>query len=143
MGGFGVDQLRALAARNGTKLYKLGNIKNQVKNQRKKAKKLQNGGTLNVIPEGAFHSRKNNIDLDGITPKGIPVITFGDGGDVTQHAEIERAELIFRKELTDKIEDAYKKYKDGDESMLLEIGKLLTYEILENTEDNVGLLNDK
>ena len=143
MGGFGVNQLRTLAAKNGTKLYKLGNIKNEVKNKRSKTKKLQTGGTLNVIPEGAFHSRKNNIDLDGITPKGIPVITLEDGGGVTQHAEIERAELIFRKELTDKVEEAYKKYKDGDESMLLEVGKLLTYEILENTEDNVGLLNDK
>lgn len=143
MGGFGINQLRTLAAKNGTKLYKLGNIKNEVKNKRNKTKKLQTGGTLNVIPEGAFHSRKNNIDLEGITPKGIPVITLEDGGGVTQHAEIERAELIFRKELTDKVEEAYKKYKDGDESVLLEIGKLLTYEILENTEDNVGLLNDK
>lgn len=142
MGGFGINQLRTLAAKNGTKLYKLGNIKNEVKNKRNKTKKLQTGGTLNVIPEGAFHSRKNNIDLEGITPKGIPVITLEDGG-ITQHAEIERAELIFRKELTDKIEEAYKKYKEGDESMLLEVGKLLTYEILENTEDNVGLLNDK
>lgn len=139
MGGFGINQLRTLAAKKGTKLYKLGNIKNEVKN---KIKKFQTGGTLNVIPEGAFHSRKNNINLEGITPKGIPVITLEDGG-ITQHAEIERAELIFRKELTDKIEEAYKKYKEGDESMLLEVGKLLTYEILENTEDNVGLLNDK
>lgn len=133
-GGFNPQQMRLLAAKKGAKLYKLGNIKNEV------TRKFQKGGTMNVIPDGALHSRKNNMDMEGITHKGIPVVSMEEGGEVTQHAEIEREELIFRKELTDVIEEAYKKYKEGDESVLLDIGKLLTYEILENTEDNVGLL---
>jgi len=95
----------------------------------------------NVIPEGALHARKNNIDMEGVTHKGIPVVTQEENGKIKQHAEIEREELIFHKELTDKIEALYKQYKEGDDKALLEAGKILTYEILENTDDNTGLLN--
>jgi hypothetical protein len=38
---------------------------------------LKQGGQMNVIPEGALHARKNNMDLakEGeITHKGIPVV---------------------------------------------------------------------
>jgi len=36
---------------------------------------LQNGGTVNVIPEGALHARKHHMEDDEhITKKGIPVV---------------------------------------------------------------------
>jgi hypothetical protein len=36
----------------------------------------------NVIPEGALHARLHHMDQDGITKKGIPVITEEEGGIV-------------------------------------------------------------
>jgi len=35
---------------------------------------FQAGGEMNLIPEGALHARKNNMDIDNITKKGIPVV---------------------------------------------------------------------
>ena len=138
-----------LAAKKGIKIKDLKEIKNKVN-------RLQKGGKVNVIPDGALHARKHNIELsDEITTKGIPVVS-GDmienqdgtlelqkGGEITQHAEIEREEIIFHKELTEKIESLYKEYESGDESAAIKAGKLLVYEILENTIDNTGeLLNE-
>ena len=106
---------------------------------------FKQGGQMNVIPEGALHARKNNMDLakEGeITHKGIPVID----NDGEQVAEIEKEEIIFCKRVTDKIESAYKKFnsdessqKDKDE-LAIQIGKFLTKEILENTDDKTGLI---
>ena len=121
-----------------------------------KIKKFEEGGKFNVIPDGALHARKHNLDLDNITNKGIPVVS-GDilentdgtlelqkGGEITQHAEIEKEEIIFHKELTKKIESLYEKYKSGDKEAAIEAGKILVYEILENTIDNTEkLLNEK
>ena len=53
--------------------------------------KFQSGGSINVIPEGALHARKHNMDIDGITKKGIPVVSEGENGKVEQQAEIERS----------------------------------------------------
>lgn len=92
----------------------------------------------NVIPEGALHARLHHMDQEGITKKGIPVITEEDGG-VVQHAEIERNEIIFRLEVTKKLEQLA---KDGSNEAAIEAGKLLVKEILENTEDNTGLINE-
>lgn len=92
----------------------------------------------NVIPEGALHARLHHMDQEGITKKGIPVITEEDGG-VVQHAEIERNEIIFRLEVTKKLEELA---KDGSNEAAIEAGKLLVKEILENTEDNTGLINE-
>lgn len=148
-----------LAAKQGAKLAKFRNIKKKV-NIRKKSiekpiEKFENGGKVNVIPDGALHARKHNIDQfgDNITKKGIPVIS-GDlnetidgtlelqkGGEITQHAEVEREEIILHKELTSQLEKLLKSYEKGDEEALIEAGKLLTYEILENTADNTGLIN--
>lgn len=113
--------------------------------------KMQGGGTLNVIPEGALHARNNNYEGElgeQVTSKGIPVITYEEDGGIIQHAEIEHSEIIFNKEVSTKLEALYKKYKDTDDkldkaSLELECGKFITYEILENTEDNVGLLNQE
>lgn len=139
-GGFNQNQMRMIAAKKGTKLTMLKRIKAGAKlNIALESKADEN--PVNVIPDGALHARNNNMEMEGITNKGIPVVSYEEGGDVLQHAEIERNELILHKELTLKLEDLHKQYKAGDESALIEAGKLLTHEILENTEDNTGLLN--
>ena len=48
------------------------------------AQKFQEGGSINVIPEGALHARKHNMDMEGITKKGIPVVTENKDGSVEQ-----------------------------------------------------------
>lgn len=107
---------------------------------------FQNGGSINVIPDGALHARKHNMDLDGITPKGIPVVSEKDNGKIEQQAEIEKEEVIFRLEVTQKLEELEKKYYSEESSQkekdeyALEAGKLITEELLHNTKDNAGLL---
>lgn len=123
--------------------------------KKSKAKKIQeevrmeevagfkNGGAVNVIPDGALHAHKHHLeDVDGkfeeVTTKGIPVITEEKGGDIKQHAEVEREEIIFNLEVTKQLE---KLMQDGSDEAAIEAGKLLVHEILENTVDNTGLLN--
>lgn len=107
---------------------------------------FQKGGSINVIPDGALHARKHNMNLDGITKKGIPVVSEGDDGEIEQQAEIEKEEVILRLEVTQKIEELYKKYYNEDSTQkekdkyALEAGKLITKELLHNTKDNAGLL---
>lgn len=105
---------------------------------------FKSGGKVNIIPEGALHARKHNLDIDGITNNGIPVISQEDGGEITQQAEIERDELILRLDVTKKIESLYNKCKDATQkekdSLAIEAGKLLVEEILNNTQDGTGLL---
>lgn len=113
--------------------------------KQKPAGKYQNGGSINVIPDGALHARKHNMDMDGITKKGIPVVTEKDG-EIEQQAEIEKEEIIFRLEVTKKLEELQKKYYDDETSQkekdqyALEAGKLLVKEILSNTKDNTNNL---
>lgn len=109
-------------------------------------KKFQLGGKMNLIPEGALHARKHNLEkvnpeLEGqITSKGIPVVAQGEGG-VIQQAEIEKEEVIFRKEFTDKLESLYKQYQeDSSDDIAIEAGKLICYELLKNTDDRSGLI---
>lgn len=108
-------------------------------------RKFQAGGKMNVIVEGAFHSRKNylseiNPELEDVTPKGIPVITRDEGGEIVQTAEVEQKEMILHLELTQKLEELY---QDGSEEAMIEAGKLLTEEIINNTDDRTGkVLND-
>ena len=97
--------------------------------------KFKEGGSFNIIPDGALHARKNNMELDGITKKGIPVVDK----DGNQQAEIEKNEIIFRKEVTTAIEEAI---KDGSDKKAIEIGKLLVKEIFKNTKDNTGLIQE-
>lgn len=98
-------------------------------------KKFKDGGSFNIIPEGALHARKNNMEIENITKKGIPVVDK----DGVQQAEIEKDEIIFRKEVTDAIEEAR---KDGSDKKAIEIGKLLVKEIFNNTQDNTGLIEN-
>ena len=103
---------------------------------------FQEGGSINVIPNGALHARKHNMDMEGITKKGIPVVD--NSGE--QQAEIECEELIIRLEVTKKLEELEEKYYDEETSQkekdecALEAGKLLVEEILYNTQDNTKSL---
>lgn len=125
--------------------------------------KLQNGAKLRgievsqepvVVPEGSLHKNKNHLDIEGITPKGIPVIqdvpdnvqTLSDikaaGGSLRQSAEIEAEEIIFPKELTMYVENAMQEYAQSEDSaLLLEVGKRIVKELIKNTEDNTGLID--
>lgn len=106
---------------------------------------FQNGGSINVIPDGALHARKHNMDVDGITRKGIPVVSESNG-EIEQQAEIEKEEIIFRLEVTQKLEELEKKFysdestQEEKDECALEAGKLLVNEILYNTQDNTGKL---
>lgn len=114
----------------------------------KEIAQFKNGGSINIIPEGKLHAHKHNMDIDGITTKGIPVVSDGDNGEVVQQAEIERQEIIFRKSVTEeleRLEKIYYSYESSNkekEEAALEAGKLLVYEILENTQDNTNLINE-
>ena len=104
---------------------------------------FKNGGAVNVIPDGALHAHKHHLEdvddkFEDVTAKGIPVITEEKGGDIKQHAEVEREEIIFNLEVTKQLE---KLMQDGSDEAAIEAGKLLVHEILENTVDNTGLLN--
>lgn len=97
----------------------------------------------NVIPEGALHKNKHHMEhAEGLTKKGIPVID--DDGD--QQAEIEHSEIIFTLEVTKKLEKYYEIFYSDEssnkekEQAALDAGKLLVYQILENTEDRTGLI---
>lgn len=107
--------------------------------QQTPSQKFAKGGTMNIIPEGELHARLHHMEQEGITKKGIPVISEEEGGEIIQHAEIERNEIIFRLEVTKKLEELM---EDGSEEAALEAGKLLADEILNNTEDRTGLLNE-
>lgn len=98
----------------------------------------------NVIPEGALHKNKHHMEhAEGLTKKGIPVID--DDGE--QQAEIEHSEIIFTLEVTKKLEEYYDTFyseessnKEKDQAAI-DAGKLLVYQILENTEDRTGLID--
>lgn len=100
--------------------------------------KFQQGGSINVIPDGALHARKHNMDIKGITKKGIPVVSENKDGEIEQQAEIEKEEIILRLEVTQKLE---KLAKEGTDEAALEAGKLLVEEILYNTDDKANLIN--
>ena len=85
------------------------------------------------------------MDLDGITKKGIPVVSESNG-EIEQQAEVEKEELILRLEVTQKLEELEKKFysdestQEEKDECALEAGKLLVNEILYNTQDNSGKL---
>lgn len=104
--------------------------------------KFEEGGKVNVIPDGALHAHKHHLEdispeYEQVTSKGIPVVTEEEGGKLKQHAEIERNEIIFRLEVTKKLEELM---KDGSDDAAIEAGKLLAHEIINNTVDNTGLM---
>lgn len=120
---------------------------------------FKQGGEVNVIPSGALHAHKNHLEdtNNEMTKKGIPVINIAkkgdvlefekdgktpkvlaEGGEVIQHAEIERNEVILHLTLTQQLE---KLKKDNTPESTIEAGKLLAKELMENTEDNTNLID--
>ncbi len=107
---------------------------------------FKQGGQMNVIPEGALHARKNNMEGAGedFTAKGIPVMS----NDGEQVAEIEKNEIVFNKEVTDFIEKNYKEFNSDEisssekDELAIKVGKRLVKEILENTDDRTGLIEE-
>lgn len=94
---------------------------------------FQAGGEMNLIPEGALHARKNDMKVDNITKKGIPVVD--ENGK--QQAEIEKNEIIFKKDVSHQLEILA---KDGSDDAAIKAGKILAHEIMENTDDRTGLI---
>ena len=115
----------------------------------KKVTICKDGGVIgvdsNVIPEGALHKELNhmeehNEELDKvITDKGIAVVTTDKDGKIEQVAEIEKEEIVFRLELTKKIEELW---HNGSQEAMLKAGKLLVKEIMGNTDDNTEEILD-
>lgn len=105
------------------------------------------GGTFNVIPEGALHKNKHHMeDAEGLTKKGIPVVTE-ENGELVQQAEIEKEEIIFNLAVTETLEKLMKKAKDSEsesdrDACAIAAGKLITKEILHNTKDMTGLIKE-
>ena len=110
---------------------------------KQESKKVEETNQKNVIPEGALHARKHNMEnAEDLTKKGIPVVD--NKGE--QQAEIECNEIIFNLEVTKQLEELHNKYqessqKDKDE-LAIEAGKLLVYQIMHNTEDRTGLIKE-
>ena len=111
---------------------------------KRKVKSHKEGGQMNVIPEGSLHARLHHMEgADNLTKKGIPVVD----NEGNQQAEIERSELIFNKEVTDKLEELLKKFNSEEhtakekDDFAIEAGKLLSTQIIENTDDRAGLIN--
>lgn len=160
---FGGLNTNVLAAKYGTKISrsklsgisrraeaKKATIKTPEAAETQKSVIMAEGGKMpNVIPDGALHARKHNLPeeiAEQVTKKGIPVVSFEEGGEVLQHAEIEVNEIIFNKEATVQLETLFKEWNNSEDKnkkeLELEAGKLLVTEILENTIDNTGLLNN-
>lgn len=144
----GYQQRGSYIGRNGLKLPSaeemqkavetVARIRQKKLSESKPVEEFKDGGKMNVIPEGALHAHKHHMDVEGITPKGIAVVTQEEGG-VVQHAEIERNEIIFTKEVTEELE---RLYKDGSDEAAIQAGKLIAKQIIENTQDNTGLISE-
>ena len=145
----GQNYLGVRVGRRGTKLMSLDEVRSILARRqeiKEETQKLQNGGVVgidsNILPEGALHARKNNLaelnpDLEDATKKGIPVMS-AEGGEVgEQVAEIEHSEIIFRLDVTKRLEELR---EDGSEEAMIEAGKLIAEELIENTQDNVGMI---
>lgn len=148
----GQNYLGVTVGRRGTKLMSIEDVRAIIMARqaaKEETQKLQNGGVVgidsNILPEGALHARKNNLaelnpDLEDATKKGIPVMA-AEGGEIKdQVAEIEHSEIIFRLDVTKRLEELR---KDGSEEAMIEAGKLIAEELIENTQDNVGMITEE
>jgi hypothetical protein len=89
-------------------------------------------GEVNIIPDGTLHKENNNL---GQKDKGIPIID-GEGKKVF---EVEKEELILRLKTTQEVEGLVEKYKKShNDRHLIDLGKLLSTEIMTNTHDFSG-----
>ena len=146
----GQNYLGVTVGKKGTKLMSIEQVRAIIQsNHQKETEKLQNGGVIgvdtNILPEGALHARKNglaelNPDLEDATKKGIPVMAVEGEQIQDQVAEIESAEVILRLQVTQRLEELR---KDGSEEAMIEAGKLVTEELIENTQDNAGMITEE
>ena len=139
---------KPVGEKNGKKLYLNGEGKAGYADPQEgpeQTRWMKEGGQMNVIPEGALHARKNNMELaeEGeVTHKGIPVVD----NDGEQQAEVEKEEWTMSKELTEDVERWYKKYFNDDtpkmerEELAIKCGKRIVEELLHNTDDRAGLI---
>jgi hypothetical protein len=112
----------------------------ETENKRSILTNFRAGGSLNVIPKGVYHGRKNAIG-----DKGIPVVVDREDGKMEKVAEIEHNELILRKKVTEEVEMRTRMYQQDseNESNLFILGSLIFNEVVNNTIDNQGeLLKD-
>ena len=80
--------------------------------------------------KGKLHKENNNL---GNKDKGIPVIS----SDGDKKYEVEAGEIILRRKITELVEEYTLKYNEtNDDALLEELGKHLTEELLNNTQDN-------
>ena len=141
----GQNYAQSAIGKNGMKLASVDEIRRILELRKQgEIQAFQNGGVIgidvNVIPEGKYHAHKNHLgeineEYEDLTKKGIPVVVHSEGRELEQVAEIEKMELIFRLEVTEKLE---KLFKDGSDEAMIEAGKLVAVEIMENTQDNSG-----
>lgn len=135
--------------KNGMKLMSIEECRRILEARKEsEVQSFHNGGVIgidvNVIGEGKYHAHKNHLnevseEFEDLTKKGIPVVTLEEGGELSQLAEIEKKEIIFRLEVTTRLEELY---EDGSDEAAIEAGKLLAIEICENTQDNSGEVLD-
>lgn len=147
----GSNYAQSAIGKKGMKIASVDDIKKilELRKQDEDIQSFQNGGIIgidvNVIPEGKYHAHNNHLgelneDYKDLTKKGIPVVVHSEGEELEQIAEIEKMELIFRLEVTEKLEELF---KDGSDEAMIEAGKLVAVEIMENTQDNSGeVLNE-
>lgn len=139
----GQNYMDTQIGKNGLKLPEIGLIQKLLHNV--EIQKYEDGGKMNILPEGALHARNNHLEdtnsnlVDSVTAKGIPVIAVQENGDIKQVAEIEKNELILTKELTDMIE--FLKSDSSDEA-LIRAGKILAKELITNLDDKQGEVTD-
>lgn len=142
----GQNYAQSAIGKHGMKIASIDEIKRilELRKQEDDIQAFHNGGVIgidvNVIPEGKYHAHKNHLgeineEFEDLTKKGIPVVAHSEGGELEQVAEIEKMELIFRLEVTTQLEELF---KDGSEEAMIEAGKLVAFEIMENTQDNSG-----
>ena len=145
--GFKPNLILAKAGRKFPELDEARSILNKKPALKTDVEKFQLGGKMNIIPDGALHKNKNHLEemdpnLEGqITTKGIPVVSTDENtGEVTQYAEIEKEEWTLCKEVTNKLEDLYKQYNENpSDEIAIECGKFIEFQLLKNTDDQVGL----
>ena len=141
----GQNYAQSAVGKHGMKLASVDEIRRILElRKQEEIQAFQNGGVIgidvNVIPEGKYHAHRNHLgeineEYEDLTKKGIPVVVHSEGGELEQVAEIEKMELIFRLEVTEKLEELF---KDGSDEAMIEAGKLVAVEIMENTQDNSG-----
>lgn len=121
-------------------------IESPENNEQQVIEEFKQGGQMTTIPSGSLHARKNGMELaekGEITSKGIPVVD----NEGNQQAEIERNEVIFNHSTTTKLEELYKKFSNIDkesekDEIAIKAGKILTEELINNTQDNTGLIQE-